>query len=108
MFEAALGRASASGKLFDRPPADLSRLNRMLFQSERVLTAPEGLPRRPWFRHQLYAPGAYTGYGVKTVPYVREALEQKAWDEARRGIEVVRERLTALAAHLDAAARLLQ
>ena len=44
-----------------------------------MLTTTEGLPGRPWFRHQIYAPGFYTGYGVKTIPAVREAIEQKQW-----------------------------
>ena len=47
---------------------------------------PEGLPRRPWYRHAIYAPGFYTGYGVKTVPGVREAIEERKWDEAREQI----------------------
>ncbi len=40
------------------------------------------MPNRPWFEHLLYAPGFYTGYGVKTIPGVREAIEQKEWKEA--------------------------
>jgi N-acetylated-alpha-linked acidic dipeptidase len=51
-------------------------------QSERLLTNSEGLPHRPWFEHLIYAPGFYTGYGVKTIPGVREAIEQKDWKEA--------------------------
>jgi N-acetylated-alpha-linked acidic dipeptidase len=46
------------------------------------MTRDEGLPRRPWFRHQIYAPGFYTGYGVKTLPGVREAIEEHDWAEA--------------------------
>jgi N-acetylated-alpha-linked acidic dipeptidase len=63
-------------------------VNQRLIQSERVLTDPEGLPGRPWYRHLLYAPGTYTGYGVKTVPGVREGIEQARYEEAER--EVVR------------------
>ena len=48
-------------------------------ESERPLTSPAGLPNRPWFTHLIYAPGFYTGYGVKTLPGVREAIEQKQW-----------------------------
>lgn len=55
----------------------LTRLNETLMRTERVLTRPEGLPNRPWYKHQIYAPGFYTGYGVKTVPGVREAMEAK-------------------------------
>jgi N-acetylated-alpha-linked acidic dipeptidase len=57
-------------------------LNLKLIQSERRLTDSTGLPGRPWFKHMIYAPGAYTGYGVKTLPGVREAIEQKKWAEA--------------------------
>jgi N-acetylated-alpha-linked acidic dipeptidase len=53
-----------------------------LIQSERTLTNADGLPNRPWFQHLIYAPGFYTGYGVKTIPGVREAIEQKDWKEA--------------------------
>ena len=57
-------------------------MNQTLIESERQLTSPEGLPGRPWFKHQVYAPGFYTGYGVKTLPAAREAIEQKKWKEA--------------------------
>ena len=70
----------------DVPATALAAANAIVFQAERALTRPDGLPRRPWFRHQVYAPGFYTGYGVKTLPAVREALEQRAWDEARAQI----------------------
>ena len=60
----------------------LDDVNRKLTQTERALTLPDGLPGRPWFQHQIYAPGLYTGYGVKTIPGVREAIEQKKWKEA--------------------------
>jgi N-acetylated-alpha-linked acidic dipeptidase len=57
-------------------------LNADLIRSERLLTDDRGLPNRPWFQHLLYAPGFYTGYGVKTIPGVREAIEQKEWSQA--------------------------
>jgi N-acetylated-alpha-linked acidic dipeptidase len=47
------------------------------------LLLPQGLPRREWYRHALYAPGFYTGYGVKTLPGIREAIEQRNWKEAQ-------------------------
>jgi N-acetylated-alpha-linked acidic dipeptidase len=59
-----------------------SALDQKLIGTERALTDPEGLPGRPWFKHQIYAPGFYTGYGVKTIPAVREAIEQKQWKQA--------------------------
>ena len=65
-----------------KPSLDLDAL---LIQSERALLGA-GLPRRPWYRHAIYAPGFYTGYGVKTLPAIREALEQESWQEAREEI----------------------
>jgi len=64
----------------DKKP--LAAVNRSLAQVERALTLPDGLPGRPWFKHQIYAPGMYTGYGVKTIPGVREAIDQKNWKQA--------------------------
>jgi len=64
------------------PAAKAEQLNQILLKAERALTRKEGLPRRPWFQHQIYAPGFYTGYGVKTLAGVREALEQRNWKEA--------------------------
>jgi N-acetylated-alpha-linked acidic dipeptidase len=83
-------------------------LNTLLYQSERKLLAAAGLPRREWFKHQIYAPGFYTGYGVKTLPGVREALEEKKWDEANAQVKVVSDTLKAMAAHIDEATRLLK
>jgi N-acetylated-alpha-linked acidic dipeptidase len=76
-------------------------LNLDLIRSERVLTDDRGLPSRPWFEHLLYAPGFYTGYGVKTVPGVREAIEQKKWTEAD-------EQITRVSAALEREADLLK
>jgi N-acetylated-alpha-linked acidic dipeptidase len=64
------------------PPAMLQDLNQKLMESERRLTTPEGLLRRPWYKHMIYAPGVYSGYDAKTLPGVREAIEQKQWAEA--------------------------
>ena len=64
-------------------------LNADLIRSERLLTDSRGLPTRPWFQHLLYAPGFYTGYGVKTIPGVREAIEQNQWSEADEQIRRV-------------------
>jgi len=63
-------------------------VNERLVQSERALTSTEGLKNRPWYVHMLYAPGFYTGYGVKTIPGVREAIEQGQWQDADK--EIVR------------------
>jgi N-acetylated-alpha-linked acidic dipeptidase len=69
--------------------AKQAELNQKLISAERMLTSEKGLPRRPWFKHQIYAPGFYTGYGVKTLPGVREAIEQKDWKEAQEQITVL-------------------
>ncbi len=61
-------------------------LNKRLMLAEHVLTSEDGLPRRSWYKHQIYAPGFYTGYGVKTLPGVREAVEEKNWKEAQEQI----------------------
>ena len=59
--------------------AALAQVNALLKQSDQAMLIPEGLPKRPWYQHALYAPGYYTGYGVKTMPGVREAIEQRDW-----------------------------
>lgn len=64
-------------------------LNKLLMNMERALTRDHGLPRRPWFIHHIYAPGFYTGYGVKTLPGVREAIEQRDFEEAQEQIEIL-------------------
>ena len=64
-------------------------LNEKLFKAEQMLLLKEGLPRRSWYRHAIYAPGFYTGYGVKTLPGIREAIEQRNWKEAQEQIERV-------------------
>ena len=64
-------------------------LNEILFKAERSLINEKGLPRRSWYKHQIYAPGYYTGYGVKTLPGIREAIEQRNWKEAQENIEIV-------------------
>ena len=88
------------------PPA--RELNEKLMQSERLLTDSAGLPRRPWFQHEIYAPGFYTGYDVKTLPGVREAIEQRQWDEAGREIDRVARVLRDEAALLDSMTALLK
>jgi N-acetylated-alpha-linked acidic dipeptidase len=87
---------------------ELKALNTLLYQSERLLLSDAGLPRRAWFKHQVYAPGFYTGYGVKTLPGVREALEQKNWAEAGEQVKVVGKTLEGMAAHIEKAAQKLQ
>jgi N-acetylated-alpha-linked acidic dipeptidase len=92
----------------DAQAARLTAANAIVFTTERALTRESGLPRRPWFRHQVYAPGYYTGYGVKTLPAVREALEQRAWDEARQQIPLVAQTLERYAGEIERAASALE
>ncbi len=80
-YQKALEKAQANGAAA-LAHASLQQVNHTLIESERQLTSPDGLPGRPWFKHQIYAPGFYTGYGVKTLPAAREAIEQKKWKEA--------------------------
>lgn len=91
--------AQAYDKAFDAAAgAGPDEVNTDLLRTERALTDSQGLPNRPWFQHVLYAPGFYTGYGVKTIPGVREAIEQKHWNEAD---EQIRRTATALEHEVD-------
>ena len=106
----ALAALTAAAERFDAArddtlaPGGSPDLDRALYLAERALTRPEGLPRRPWYVHHVYAPGFYTGYGVKTLPGIREALEQRSWEEAQEQIAIAAEVLTAEAAAIDRAA----
>jgi N-acetylated-alpha-linked acidic dipeptidase len=103
-FTKALAASRAKG---DLDPQTLAEINDLLIQSERKLTMPDGQPGRPWYKHAIYAPGAYTGYGVKTLPTVREALEQENWKQAEEQIPVVSKVLENEAALIDTVAGLL-
>jgi N-acetylated-alpha-linked acidic dipeptidase len=76
------------------PVADQNALNDILYKAERSLIDPNGLPRRPWYKHEIYAPGYYTGYGVKTLPGIREAIEQRNWKEAQVNTDNVAKAIT--------------
>jgi N-acetylated-alpha-linked acidic dipeptidase len=106
-YQKALEKANANGGVA-LASAPLSPLNALLVQSERKLTNPEGLPGRPWYKHEIYAPGVYTGYGVKTMPAVRESIEQKKWKQADEGIIEVGRILAAEAALINSAAAELE
>ncbi len=86
----------------------LQDLNRKLMQAEHVLTTAEGLPRRPWYKHIIYAPGVYSGYDAKTIPGVREAIEQKRWDELNAEIIRVATALRGEVELINSAAELLE
>ncbi|MGA2606998.1 MAG: transferrin receptor-like dimerization domain-containing protein [Terriglobia bacterium] len=106
-YRKAVEKANANGGAA-LASAPLSPLNELLVQSEQKLTSPEGLPGRPWYRHEIYAPGVYTGYGVKTMPVVRESIEQKKWKQADEGIIEVGRILAAEAALINSAAAELE
>ncbi|MDB4871007.1 MAG: Transferrin receptor domain protein dimerization region [Gemmatimonadales bacterium] len=80
-YDRAYNRAVTEGRA-----ANAKTINERLIQAERALTSAEGLKNRPWYVHMLYAPGFYTGYGVKTIPGVREAIEQGQWQDADKEI----------------------
>jgi N-acetylated-alpha-linked acidic dipeptidase len=88
----------------DQAPA---AVNAKLIQSERLLTDSAGLPNRQWFEHLIYAPGYYTGYGVKTIPGVRESIEQKRWTEVDGQVARVAQALQREADLLSEAAKAL-
>lgn len=104
-YDSALVTRLARGPL---PAAAAADLNTVLRNAERTLLRAEGLPRRPWYRHQIYAPGYYTGYGVKTLPALREGIEERAWTEARAGIAVVTEVLQGMTGAIERATSLLR
>jgi N-acetylated-alpha-linked acidic dipeptidase len=111
----AVQKLEQSTKAFDKAYAHLDagndagssaakeRVNAALAGLEQSLTDSHGLPGREWYQHMIYAPGLHTGYGVKTLPGIREAIEERRWDEANRYIGVVSRSLNAYSARLDRA-----
>jgi N-acetylated-alpha-linked acidic dipeptidase len=103
--EARKGERSPASPL----PAETARaLDRMFMDFERTLTTKEGLPGRPWYAHEIYAPGRYTGYGVKTLPGVREAIETRKWKEAADQIVIAAGALERAAALIEGGTSLLK
>jgi N-acetylated-alpha-linked acidic dipeptidase len=112
----AIVKLKASAKAFDQEyarvaaaddaqaAAERERLNAALTVLEGALMDSRGLPGREWYQHMIYAPGLHTGYSVKTLPGIREAIEERRWDEANRYIGVVAHALDAYGARLDRAA----
>jgi len=96
----AVARLQKAAREYDRAATHDDRIAMRL---ERALTREQGLPTRPWFKHHVYAPGLYTGYGVKTLPGVREAIEQRRWKEANEQIVIVAQVLEGYAAALESA-----
>ena len=106
-YQKALNAAAANGgAALGR--TSLKEINEMLMQSEHKLTTPEGLPGRFWYKHELYAPGAYTGYAAKAIPAVQEALEQKKWKQAEDAAARVAHVLENEAAQISQAAAKLR
>jgi N-acetylated-alpha-linked acidic dipeptidase len=96
-----LARSAAS-------PRSPQAVDAVLLRCERALTRSEGLPRRPWFKHLVYAPGFYTGYGVKTLPGIREAIEERNWTEAAAQIEAAAKAIGRYAGEIERATGLLK
>jgi len=97
------GLKDRSGSTVDRVD-----LNRRLYRSERALTSSDGLPGREWYRHQIYAPGFYTGYGVKTLPRIREAIEAELYDSVDAEIAFTARTLSGFAEYLSETALLIE
>jgi N-acetylated-alpha-linked acidic dipeptidase len=85
-YSAALAQNASTSTALPGRVATFRSVNQRLLQAERMLTSSDGLNGRPWYRHLLYAPGFYTGYGVKTMPGPREAIEQGQWKNVDREI----------------------
>jgi len=102
-YQAAVAKAQVEGA-----PAlsaqSLGALNADLLRIQRTFLLERGLPERPWFKHQVYAPGAYTGYGAKPIAAVREYMDEKKWAEAEAQVPVVAKVLEDVAAAIGKAA----
>ncbi|MBV9493378.1 MAG: M28 family peptidase, partial [Acidobacteria bacterium] len=101
----AVAHLKRSAKAFNAGAGD-AKMDKALMRLERAFTREDGLPGRPWFKHYVYAPGQYTGYGVKTLPAVREAIEMKRWSEANQQIAVTAGVLETYATEVEKAAAL--
>jgi N-acetylated-alpha-linked acidic dipeptidase len=113
-LENAIDTLSRSARAYDQAATHrkgdssaLPQINAVLLQTERQLLSSEGLPRRPWYRHLIYAPGVYTGYDAKTLPGVREGIEQKRYEEAAGQITAIARALINEAIAIDRATELL-
>jgi N-acetylated-alpha-linked acidic dipeptidase len=100
-YQAAVAKAQSEGTL---SPQALDSLNIDLLKIQRTFLTERGLPERPWFKHQVYAPGAYTGYGAKPIAAVREYMDEKKWAEAEAQVPTVAKVLQDVAAAIDKAA----
>ncbi|MFZ0870500.1 MAG: transferrin receptor-like dimerization domain-containing protein [Rhodanobacter sp.] len=105
-YAAAYNTRAAAG--FQMPATQQLRLNELMGRMEQALSDPDGLPGRPWFKHMIYAPGMLTGYGVKTVPGVREAIEARRWAEVNQYSAVTAKVLDRYRTQLDQLTALLK
>ena len=101
-YQAAFAKAQAEGAPAFSPQS-LNALNTDLLKIQRTFLTERGLPERPWFKHQVYAPGAYTGYGAKPIAAVREYMDEKKWAEAEGQVPTVAKVLEDVAAAIDKA-----
>ena len=105
-YDKAFTRAAANGFSMSEPIA--TRLNQILRHMEQNLTHSGGLPGRDWYQHMIYAPGLYTGYGAKTLPGVREAIEHHGWGTVETYVVIIADALNRCSRQLDEAAPLLK
>jgi N-acetylated-alpha-linked acidic dipeptidase len=98
-YTTALGKFQASGS-----QSSLDTVNADLLGVSRLFLNEKGLPERPWFKNQIYAPGAYTGYGAKPIAAVREYMDQKKWKEADAQIPMVAQVIENIAGGINKAA----
>ena len=101
-YQSAFAKWQTGG--IDLPPQTVTALNAELLQIQRTFLTEKGLPERPWFKHQVYAPGAYTGYGAKPIAAVREYMDEEKWKEADAQVPMVGQVLENVAAALGKAA----
>ena len=108
----ALSRLEDAADAYDRAAgaSDMTNenINRLLYTSERLLTRDEGLDGRAWYKHHIYAPGFYTGYGVKTIPGVREAIEQRDYGKVEPQIDIAAGVLNGMADRIEMLAGMLE
>jgi N-acetylated-alpha-linked acidic dipeptidase len=107
----ALGRLQIAANDFDtsatKHATTSAEINELLYTSERLLTREAGLEGRPWYKHHIYAPGFYTGYGVKTIPGVREAIEQEKFDLVEAQIEVAADVLNSMSERIESLSKMI-
>lgn len=97
-----------SKEALNKNPDQQKEINKALYQIEKSLLQEDGLPRRSWYKHQIYAPGYYTGYGVKTMPGIREGIEQRNFNEAQENIHKVAKTLKSYSNELNKVVGLLK